>query len=168
MSFIHATFWPALQERNQKKQKPVNSKMQNSWQTLKRGKISWNKSTFYSKVVWLKCCGKSFLKPCFLFSCILVSFAFKKRTPVEHTSLKAFFFKPKTSLLHLQPENCLKGCAFLWVTVWLKLKLIMPAVKGDKKKPSINPPWRPFVQPKLGLDTNIRIFFEILRQFWDI
>ena len=155
MSFIHATFWPALQERNQNKQKPVNSKIQNSWQTFKTGKISWNKSTFYSKVVWLKCCGKSFLKPCFLFSCILVGFAFEERTPHEHIPLKASFFKPKRYLSFLSNLSFsftarklfknLCSC-FLWVTVWLELKIIMPAVKGDKNSHRWNPPWRRFTQ----------------------
>ena len=46
-SFIHCSaFWPTLQERNNKKQKP-NSKMQNSWLTIKQSwEMSGNKSTF--------------------------------------------------------------------------------------------------------------------------
>ena len=47
-SFIHCSaFWPTLQERNNKKQKP-NSKMQNSWLTIKQSwEMSGNKSTFH-------------------------------------------------------------------------------------------------------------------------
>ena len=29
----------------------------------------------------------------------------------------------------------------------------------------MKPPWRRFAQPKLGLDTNIRIFFRYLEDF---
>ena len=115
--------------------------MQNSWQTLKAGKMSWNKSTLYSKVVWFKCCGTSFLKPCFLFLCILAGFAFGRRILNEHTSLIAFFLKPTRQLSFLQnlsfsftARKLFKSlCIFiLWVTVWLKFKIIMPAVKRDK------------------------------------
>ena len=74
LCFIHAVFWPKLQETAQKKQKP-NSKMLNSWLTIKTWKMSWNKNNFHwmEKVVSLKCCEKSFLKPCFLVVSIFLS-----------------------------------------------------------------------------------------------
>ena len=46
----------------------------------------------------LKCCKKSFLKPFFLFVCILAGFAFRRRILDEHTPLKAFFLKPTRQL----------------------------------------------------------------------
>ena len=47
---------------------------------------------------------------------------------------------------------------FSWVTVWLKPKIITPAVKGDKNSHRWNSPWRRFAQPKLGLDRAIKAF----------
>ena len=68
-SFIHCSaFWPTLQARNNKKQKP-NSKMQNSWLTMQTiTKNVWKQKHFPlngESSDWLKCCGIFFLKPCF-------------------------------------------------------------------------------------------------------
>ena len=41
----------------------------------------------------------------------------------------------------------------------------MPAIKGDKNSHRRNSPWQRFAQPKLGLDTNIRIFLRYLKDF---
>ena len=46
----------------------------------------------------LRCCKKSFLKPFFLFVCILAGFAFRRRILDEHTALKAFFLQPTRQL----------------------------------------------------------------------
>ena len=82
-------------ERNQKKQK-LNSKMQNSWLTIKTWKMSWSKSTFHGESSVIEVLGKlkSILKPCFLFVCILACFAFERQILDEHTPHKAFVLQP--------------------------------------------------------------------------
>ena len=81
-SNIHTAFWPTLQQRNQKKQQS-NSKMQNSWLTIKTGKMSWNKSTFSleSSVIKVlrKFSSKALFSVCLYFSWLHVRIACKMR-----------------------------------------------------------------------------------------
>ena len=81
-SIIRTAFWPTLQQRNQKKQQS-NSKMQNSWLTIKTGKMSWNKSTFSleSSVIKVsrKFSSKALFSVCLYFSWLHVRIACKMR-----------------------------------------------------------------------------------------
>ena len=81
---IHAAFWPTLHDRKTKHE---------TW------KISSNKSTFHSmqKVVWLNCCGKSFLKSLFsacLYFSQLPAFEGEIARSWTHIPLRAFFLRP--------------------------------------------------------------------------
>lgn len=70
-SFIHVAY------PQSKKPQERKAKMQNYWLTTKTWEMFWNKCTFLISlsliiiggVVSVKCCRKSFLKPCLLFVC---------------------------------------------------------------------------------------------------